>query len=422
MLLLGCIADDFTGASDAASFLVKGGLRTILWNGIPSEPHLPDERIQAVVIALKTRTQNTKDAVEESMRALKWLKAAGSQQLYIKYCSTFDSTPKGNIGPVLDKALDWLGVPYTVLCPSLPVNGRTVLHGELFVEGIPVHQSHMKDHPLTPIWDSSITALMKPQSKYSCSVISREMMHNWIENGMSYEMTDPSCRYVIPDYESQSDAECIAELFGELNLLTGGSGLLEVLARKCARQISFQNAPINQIGGKTLLLAGSCSQATLAQIDYYQRHGGISYKIDPLKLFQNEESLDAIWNFVEEYSDTPVLIYSSDTSSHVKAVQQNGIEVIASLLESTMAEVAKRALNCGYNKIIVAGGETSGAVTRRLGYQAYEVGGCVAPGVPIMVPLQQPDIRLVLKSGNFGQETFLLDSICMLSGEADAYE
>lgn len=416
MVLLGCIADDFTGASDAASFLVKGGMRTILWNGIPSGDLVVEESIQAIVIALKTRTQKTSEAVEESMKALQWLKKAGAQQFYIKYCSTFDSTPEGNIGPIVDRAMDWLDIPYTVLCPSLPINGRTVEDGVLYVNGIPVHESHMKDHPLTPIWDSAIDQLMKPQSKYSCLKVSRDSMktHASKEMGALF-LKDHKRIYLIPDYVDENDGHMIVSKFGDLKLLTGGSGLLEALAMRLTKEAPHQTMPGSPAPGNTLLLAGSCSKATLEQIAWYQKQNGISYKIDPIKLYQGMETLEDIWKFIKDHGDVPVLVYSSDTSENVKEVQQIGRAMIAELLEGTMAILAKRAVEYGYKKIIVAGGETSGAVTKMLGYQSYEVGQCVAPGVPVMFPLNQPDIRLVLKSGNFGQTQFFTDSIKLLS-------
>lgn len=166
-MLLGCIADDFTGASDAASFLVKGGMQTLLLNGIPENIDMVEiARADAVVIALKTRTQETVSAVNDSLNAIKWLEKNGARHFYVKYCSTFDSTPSGNIGPICDKAMEYLGVQYTLLCPALPVNGRIVKDGILYVNGVPLAESHMKNHPLTPMHESDIALLMQPQSKY----------------------------------------------------------------------------------------------------------------------------------------------------------------------------------------------------------------------------------------------------------------
>lgn len=167
-LLLGCVADDFTGGSDAASHLAAGGLNTILCNGVPAPGFVPPEGCEAVVIALKSRTQETESAVADSMKAARWLAEQGAEQLYVKYCSTFDSRPCGNIGPIVDAILEAFNVPGTVLCPALPSNGRVVRDGILYVNGVPLAESPMKDHPLTPMWESRVAKLMEPQGKYAC--------------------------------------------------------------------------------------------------------------------------------------------------------------------------------------------------------------------------------------------------------------
>ena len=230
--ILGCIADDFTGASDIASFLKKGGMSTVLFNGVPGKNEEGD--FDAAVIALKTRTQETESAVSDSLDALQWLKSKGCKHLYIKYCSTFDSTPKGNIGPIVDSALEIFNIPHTILCPALPVNGRTVDHGCLYVNGIPLQESHMKDHPLTPMWDCRIEELMRPQGKYPCLMLDREQMY--APDGAIKEKINTFARehkhfYIVPDYTEQEDAERIISLFGNLPLLTGGSGIAEALGR-----------------------------------------------------------------------------------------------------------------------------------------------------------------------------------------------
>ena len=200
MAVFGCIADDFTGASDAASFLVKGGMSVRLYNGIPERPEDGDSA-QAIVIALKSRTQETAQAVDDSLRAARFLLNQGARQLYFKYCSTFDSTPKGNIGPVADALMDLMDVPCTILCPALPVNGRTVEHGHLMVNGVPLHESHMKNHPLTPMWDSSISRLMEPQSQWPSS--DGGCLHFPGKSGRKGRCQKRF--YIIPDYKTTED-------------------------------------------------------------------------------------------------------------------------------------------------------------------------------------------------------------------------
>ena len=414
---LGCVADDFTGASDAASFLAKGGMPVLLTNGVPEQE--PRET-EAVVIALKSRTQETRAAVADSLAALKWLEARGAKQFYIKYCSTFDSTPKGNIGPIADAAMEYLGARFTVLCPGLPANGRTVTDGRLYVNGVPLDESHMKNHPLTPMWDSRIAELMRPQSKYECLELHKEDMA--LSDGEIYAKIEKFAEgrehfYVIPAHETEDDGERIAELFGGLTLLTGGSGILEPLAKRRSRDGHYAPSHIHGTEGRAILLAGSCSKATLAQIKYFIDNGGRAYKVNPVAMLRGEDDIENIWRFAAEDEETPTLIYSSDTSDNVKEAQAFGQEAVASLLENTMAELAKRALEAGYKRIIVAGGETSGAVTRGLGFSAFHIGRSVAPGVPVMTPYGVPDVRLVLKSGNFGQEDFFERALKMTGKE-----
>ena len=354
------------------------------------------------------------------MRSLGWLKEQGVEKFYLKYCSTFDSTPEGNIGPVADAAMEFLGVSYTVLCPALPVNGRVVRNGELYVGGVPLHESPMKNHPLTPMWDARIANLMKPQSKYSCVELWKEQMDrpaDEIRAILSDQADTQEHYYVIPDYQDMEDGERIVELFGDLALLTGGSGILEPLAKHLSRRQDILPELDIRAEGAAVLIAGSCSRATLEQIAHFQTHGGFSYKMDPMAMLEGRESLEDAWRFVRENWGTPVLIYSSDTARNVKEVQQYGQERVAEMLEQAAAELAERAVAHGIRRVVVAGGETSGAVTKRLGFSSYRIGASVAPGVPVMVPMENEALRLVLKSGNFGQEDFFVRVLEMTQTE-----
>lgn len=283
-ILIGCIADDFTGAGDAASFLAKSGLRTILHNGIPTGAQL-EEPCEAVVIALKTRSISPKEASEQTLWALQWLKHAGTKQFYIKYCSTFDSTPVGNIGPTVDTAIEFLDVPYTLLCPSLPANGRTVKAGRLYVHGVPLEQSSMRNHPLNPMWDSYIPALMCGQGKYPC-VVPTEGMEDDIQQ-RAYRF------YLVPDYETDDQGRQIVERFGHLPLLTGGSGLLEHLSERAGGRSSGDAVDCGTFG-RGIILCGSCSQMTNQQIEYFRNRSGVCIALDPQKLFTGEECLEDI--------------------------------------------------------------------------------------------------------------------------------
>ena len=416
MAVLGCIADDFTGASDAASFLVKGGMSVRLYNGIPEHKAQADEA-QAIVIALKSRTQETEYAVEDSLKAAAFLLNQGVKQLYFKYCSTFDSTPSGNIGPVADALMELINAPCTILCPALPVNGRTVENGNLLVNGIPLHESHMKNHPLTPMWDSKIAKLMEPQSKYECLNVNAAELKEFCLDSV-YKEYQKSGRpiYIIPDYINSNDGETIAEIFGQLPLLTGGSGILEPLAKIWTKKLSSEgNIPTSATTGKALILAGSCSNATLGQIAWYKNQNTPCYKLDPKAMMEGRQTIEDAWTFIKDHTTETesVLVYSSDTPEKVKEYQKMGIEAVASMLEGATAELAVRAVDAGFTRIISAGGETSGAVTKGLGFSSYWMGESVAPGVPIMVPTERSDIRLILKSGNFGQEDFFGRALAM---------
>lgn len=410
---MGCIADDFTGASDAASFLVKGGMQTILFNGVPQEQELA-ESCQAIVIALKTRTQETSSAVEDTLRAARWLKHQGARQIYIKYCSTFDSTPQGNIGPIMDAMLEEFQVPYTILCPALPVNGRIVRQGHLYVNGVPLHESPMKNHPLTPMWDSSIAGLMEPQSRYSCINITKD---DYLRARISIEQQIQEYGqthrhfYIVPDYTQNDDAATIVRLFGSLPVLSGGSGILTELARQYAQTDTERAFVSTSTEGSGILLAGSCSEMTRRQIAYAQSHDVISLQIQPLALLSGEQTPDELWAFLEANRGKQILLYSSDTPDNVRKIQESGREKIAELLEQTTAALARQAVETGYTRIIVAGGETSGAVTKALGFDSYIIGESVAPGVPVMIPRSSRQVRLVLKSGNFGQEDFFIRAL-----------
>lgn len=403
----GCIADDFTGASDAASFLVKGGANTLLFNGVPSMDTVIPVGTDAVVIALKTRTEVTQKAVEESLYALRWLLAKKTIQLYVKYCSTFDSTPKGNIGPVCDEFMHKLGVPYTLLCPSLPINKRTVHLGHLFVDNIPLDKTPMRNHPLTPMWDSYIPNLMREQSKYPCFVFDETFMRQdrdtiFLKINQLYAAHGHF--YLIPEFQSDEDAKHIIELFGNLKLITGGSGLMEELGKKISGGNILGVSEDVHIGGKAIVMAGSCSVATQMQVKQFLSSGGYGIILDPTELLSGEQTALNVWQEIIKSKQDKVLVYSSSEVKLDSSMRTSG--EAAEILERTMADLARHAVQDGFNRIIVAGGETSGAVTKSLGYNSYRIGVSIAPGVPVMIPLSAPEKRIVLKSGNFGQEDF----------------
>ncbi|NMB43649.1 MAG: four-carbon acid sugar kinase family protein [Clostridiales bacterium] len=308
------------------------------------------------------------------------------------------------------------GDKYTILVPALPVNKRVVSEGILYVDGIPLHMSHMKDHPLTPMWESDIAKLMEPQAKYESFKVNKEMLKESKEDILEKLDEFGKTRkhfYVIPDFVEDEDARKIVEVFGDLKVLTGGSGLMTELAKRHGKNATRSSIVSSKTKGPALILAGSSSKATLGQVVHFIKSGKKALRMEPLNLIDGSQTIDDIWNFVVENKDEDILIYSSASPDEVKKNQEAGRERVASLLENTTALIAKRAAKNGFNRIIVAGGETSGAVTKSLGFDAYIIGESVAPGVPIMVPLNNRDFRLVLKSGNFGQEDFFIRALEM---------
>ena len=421
-LRFGCIADDFTGAGDMASFLSKGGLDTILVSGIPRRQDIP-EGAEAVVVSLKSRTAPAAEAVADSIEGIKRMEECGCDKFYIKYCSTFDSTKKGNIGPVLDAALEYLDEEYTLICPSLPVNGRTVQNGELYVNGVPLARSGMKEHPLTPMWDSKIACLMKEQSKYPCVVLERKDYHlsePEIMTRVRKQIGASKHFYLIPDYETEEDAEAIVEHFGDRRLITGGSGLALTYAKKLSDRsgrITEKHSPQSTVNCGAVLIVGSVSQATLNQVEWYMEQGLPYYKVEPELLGRQEITADKIWAAVKtevtEHKNN-VLIFCTGSRADLEKGKQYGRHKFAEQLENLLAEVAYLAVDGGVCRVIVAGGETSGAVTTRLGYKNFYVGESVAPGVPVLIPINDSKVRLVLKSGNFGQTDFFIRA-CQLT-------
>lgn len=260
-LIFGCIADDFTGGSDAASFLAAGGMNTILCNGIPDVGFVLPEGCEAVVIALKSRTQETAAAVSDSLASVRWLQDHGAKHFYVKYCSTFDSTPKGNIGPIMDAVLEYLDVPCSILCPALPANGRTVKDGILYVNGVPLARSPMKDHPLTPMWESRIARLMEPQSRYESLELPSQLLRGRrreLMDAISSFAEGKTHYYLIPDYVDDADAKLLSDLFGGHKVLSGGSGILTAVAQSL-KTTNAAKPVSSQPNGSAIILAGSCS-------------------------------------------------------------------------------------------------------------------------------------------------------------------
>lgn len=414
-LIFGCIADDFTGGSDAASFLAAGGMNTILCSGIPDAGFVLPENCEAVVIALKSRTQETAAAVSDSLAAVRWMQEHGAKHFYVKYCSTFDSTPKGNIGPIMDAVLEYLDVPCSILCPALPANGRTVKDGILYVNGVPLAQSPMKDHPLTPMWESRIARLMEPQSRYESLELPSRLLRGCrseLMDAISSFAEGKTHYYLIPDYVDDADAKLLANLFGSNKVLSGGSGILTAVAQSLKTKNATKPVP-SRPNSSAVILAGSCSVATNAQTNDFLSSGGQAVRLEDAYLLDGRQTPERIWKQAQTLKTDAPLIYSWESPEGLNAKRNAQGKALSALIEKTLSEIAALAVADGIRRIIVAGGETSGAVTRRLGYRAFWIDKSIAPGVPILIPLERPDIRLVLKSGNFGQIDFFSRALSM---------
>jgi len=412
MPLLGCIADDFTGGTDLASNLVKSGFRVVQTIGIP-EAFLSLDEVDAVVTALKTRTSPVEFAASESRKALEWLRSLGCRQFYFKYCSTFDSTPQGNIGPVIEVLLRELNEAFTIASPAFPDNGRTVYRGHLFVYDRLLNESGMQHHPLTPMTDPNIVRVLAAQTSLSVGLLRSETIRQG-ETAVktAFEMLQSQgIAIAVTDATSNDDLVILARAARGMKLVTGGSGLALGLGENFGlgdRPASTFTAP----PGRRAILAGSCSQMTLKQIERAKDHFP-SFKIEPRKLQSDfDATFEEVLHWTRDRSSSPVLVYTSATPGELLSAQkQIGIEQAGILCERFLASLAVRLANAGYSQFIVAGGETSGAVVKQLAVDYLQIGPEIAPGVPWTVAFgEKRKIALALKSGNFGSEQFFVEA------------
>ena len=419
-VLLGCIADDYTGATDLANTLVRHGMRAVQLFGVPT-PDTPVPNTDAVVIALKTRTCPAEDAIAQSLAALDWLRKAKARQFFFKYCSTFDSTPEGNIGPVTDALLDALGADFTIACPAYPENGRTLCHGHLFVGDQLLSESGMKDHPLTPMTDANLVRVLQAQTPHEVGlapyhkVAAGAAALNW----HMQSLREKGVRHVIVDALSENDLMRIGMAAEKLALVTGGSGVALGLPenfRRAGVLNSEQNADdLPTVGGLAAVLAGSCSLATQAQVAEMQKTRP-SFRIDPLELARGkDQAAEAIRWAIPLLEDGPPLIYATAAADEVRKAQgELGRERAGALVEDCMAKIARELVLHNVRKLVVAGGETAGAVVQALEIEGIEIGPQIDPGVPWTLSIGEPRVALALKSGNFGKPDFFLKALRQL--------
>ena len=418
-LLFGSIADDFTGASDLADTLVVSGLSTILLIGLPESGKLPAEaaHAEAVVFALKTRSIQASEAVRQSLAAARFLRSAGCRHLYFKYCSTFDSTDAGNIGPVADALLDEVEDDFTIFCPAFPKNGRKIFNGYLFVGPVLLSESGMQNHPLTPMGDPNLVRVLQGQTRHKVGLIGFDVVSQGASaiRAAMQKLRSKGVRYAIVDAvdEDHLDAIGAAALDQGLVLTTGGSGLgggIALSLRNPAESGTERAAGrFPNVQGPAAVIAGSCSRATLGQVEHFVKAGKPFFRVEVASLLAGKERVitQALAWARPRLGSEPLLIAASESPTAVAQHQHtHGREHIGHLIEGALAEIARGLVGAGVRRLILAGGETASAAVERLGLRALRIGPTIDPGVPWTFSLGSDPLALALKSGNFGAPDF----------------
>ncbi|MFS1467867.1 3-oxo-tetronate kinase [Vibrio lentus] len=409
-MLLGVIADDFTGATDIAGFLVENGMRTIQLNGIPTGDF--DAAADAVVISLKSRSCPVDEAITDSVTALKWLQSQGCQQFYFKYCSTFDSTAEGNIGPVTDALLAELGESFTMVCPALPVNGRTVYNGHLFVFGELLSDSGMRNHPVTPMTDSSVVRMMDAQSEGVSGLVNFQTIEQGSDSVTARfeELKSQGNRYAVVDAFNSEHLVTLGQAAKSLKLITGGSGLAAGIAKNWTEHLVDQSdAKLagSPVKAPTVVFSGSCSVMTNQQVAAYKQLAP-HFAIDVKACLSNGQYANEVfdWVMTNSQGDFAPLVYATADAAELKSIQEEyGAQASSHAVEQFFSQLAIKLQQHGVKNFIVAGGETSGVVTQSLAVKGFHIGPQIAPGVP-WVKSVEGELSLALKSGNFGDESF----------------
>ena len=426
--LIGCIADDFTGATDLANNLVRAGMRCVQTIGVPDGGAAV--QADAIVVPLKTRTLPAAEAVEQSLAALRWLQAQGVEQVYFKYCSTFDSTPEGNIGPVTEALLDALHGPgqgFTIACPAFPVNQRTVFKGHLFVGDMLLSDSGMRHHPLTPMTDANLVRVMQAQTRRKVGLVAQDVVAagpQAIRERFAVLQAE-GVSVAVVDAVSNEDLMLIGQALAGMPLVTAGSGIAIGLPQNWpqlqARGADVRADALPPARGAQAVVSGSCSVATNAQVLHFKQSGRPSLAIDPLAIAAGEDVAAQALAWAEPLlASGPVLFYATAEPSAVRAVQEKlGVARAGEMVEHTLSRIAAGLVQRGVRQLLVAGGETSGAVVQALGVQRMAIGPQIDPGVPwtsVDTPLCPGEqVHVALKSGNFGSTDFFTKAFAQLS-------
>ncbi len=423
-IALGCIADDVTGATDLAINLVQGGLRVIQWLELPTPQALAAYPTDAIVVALKTRSAPVEQAVSESLQTLRALEQHGCRRFFFKYCSTFDSTATGNIGPVTEALMEELGIEQTVYCPAFPRNGRTVYRGHLFVYGQLLHESGMANHPLTPMHDANLIRILSQQTSLPVGLLDYDQVRHDAETASAAleALSSQDVSHVIADCCDDSHLQTLAAALGDMRLVTGGSAIArylpDVYRHRGLLKANGHVPTMPTIRGRNLILSGSCSEATNRQVAVMKSKCP-SWQIDTAAVVQDPGN--ALSQLVQWAAGTdssqPLLVYSTESPGGVKAAQSRfGTETLAHAIEDFHGKVARAlADQIEVRRIVVAGGETAGAVVSGLDIPALRIGPEICPGVPWTESLGEQPFALALKSGNFGEDNFFESALEMLA-------
>ncbi|WP_021027191.1 3-oxo-tetronate kinase [Comamonas sp. B-9] len=420
-LKLGCIADDFTGATDLANNLVRAGMRVVQTIGVPSGPL--DAEVDAVVVALKSRTIPADEAVTQSLEALRWLQGQGTQQIYFKYCSTFDSTAAGNIGPVTDALMDALGSDFSIATPAFPDNKRTVFKGYLFAGDVLLNESGMQNHPLTPMTDPNLVRVLQSQTRRKVGLIDHSVVAQGADAIRSRiaALKADGVGIAIVDAVSNDDLLRMGPALADLPLVTAGSGVAIALPANFGLQPSNQAAALPAASGLQAVVSGSCSVATNAQVAHFIASGRPALAIEPLRMAAGDDVVREALDWARPHlASGPVLVYSTAEPDAVRSIQaQLGVEQAGALVEQTLAAIARGLVELGVRQLVVAGGETSGACVQALGIAQMRIGGQIDPGVPwchAASPAAPEGLHIALKSGNFGSSDFFTKAFTALQG------
>lgn len=421
--LLGCVADDVTGATDLALSLTQGGMRVVQWLGVPGTGEAAGPEADAVVVALKSRSVPAPEAVRVSLAAWESLRSAGCRRFYFKYCSTFDSTDAGNIGPVAEALLDALGAAQTVFCPAFPEAGRTVYAGHLFVHGALLNESGMQDHPLNPMRDPDLVRVLGRQTGGEVGLLGYHDVATGPAaiTGRLDALRRGGRPLAVTDALDEGHLRNLAAACADMPLVTGGSGLTRFLPAAYRERGLLGGEPheaeLPTAAGRAAVLSGSCSRATQGQVERFAARAPV-WRVDIGTLMQDPDGARrAVFAWASEQpTDRPVLVTSTAGPAAVAAAQgQFGREQVAAAVESFHAHVARALVDeLGVRRLVVAGGETSSAVAAGLGVRALRIGPAIAPGVPWTESVGGPKLALAFKSGNFGGDDFFRDALGML--------